>query len=246
MKKVISSLMLSTMVLGGVVVNAAGTGTDIDPATGTATINFTKNEQVPGPVNPTDPSQPIDPDDPNKPSEPGEEPGGNNGQTGAKGPLSLDVYPKIFDFGSHEVDMKGGTYNSTLTGNHYLQVTDNRDDADGWSVKVSRTEFVMNDGTNQLAGSTLTLPTGEARNALNETPTVIDTDLIIGGETSIPVGADNAKTIFGSPAVTGTGKSTSTYVWDASQETLTVPKNVAKSGTYTSTINWTLVSEVAQ
>ncbi|EOH90876.1 WxL domain-containing protein [Enterococcus pallens] len=238
MKKIslFSVLVLSALTLGTSITQAAGTGTAADPAEGTGTVTFTENDDA------TDPKDPTDPTKPN----PDPLPDGNNDKTDAKGPLSLDVYPSTFDFDTHKVSMSEQTYASKLTGNHYLQVTDNRDNADGWSVKVSRTEFA-NDQNYELTGSTFSLPAGTARNALN-TPDASAEDALLSnaGAVDIPVGEGNAVTVFGADGTAKVGKSTSTYVWDAANESLTIPANVAKTGTFTSTVNWVLSAEVYQ
>lgn len=229
-------LVLSTIILGTPITQAAGLGTAADPAQGTGAVGFEENDESTGPKDPTDPSKPN----------PETLPDGNNDKTDAKGPLSLDVYPLTFDFDTHKVSMTEQTYTSTLTGNHYLQVTDNRDDADGWSIRVYRTEFI-NDQKHELTGSTFSLPAGKARNSLN-TPdaSVEDTALSTAGAMNIPVGEGNAQNILGSDGNAKVGKGTSTYVWDAAAESLTIPANTAKEGTFTSTVNWVLSADVYQ
>lgn len=234
-----STVMLTSMVIGtGTAFAEEVPGAPGVPATGEGTVSFKENTTVTPPVDPTDPTKPN----------PGELPDGGNDKTDAEGPLSLDVYPAVFDFGENNVDMSEQTYHSTLTGNHYLQVTDNRSDADGWSVTVSRTEFKLENDTPELTGSTFTLPlkTAIGRNALATAPADPDTKLTTAGDdVAIPVGSGNAVTIFGADGTANVGKSTSTYTWDASKETLTVKQNTAKQGTFKSTVNWTLLATPA-
>lgn len=234
LNKLFSTAILGALAFGsfGQAAFAAGTGTAEDPATGTGTITFEENTNTTDPVDPLDPSQP------------GETDGGDNNEvTDAEGPLSLDVYPSTFDFGTQVVDLSGATYNSTLTGTHYLQVTDNRSNADGWSVSVERTEFTSADGSESLDGSKFVIPAGTARNSLNSPASAEDTNLTTAGEFDIQVGAST--TVFGADGTDSVGKSTSTYAWDSSQETLTIPANTAKTGTFTSTINWVLTATPA-
>ncbi|MBW9323993.1 WxL domain-containing protein [Enterococcus casseliflavus] len=232
-------ILLSTIVLTSVFVGvstgfaAEGSGTPGVPAKGEGSVSFKENTSVTPPVNP---------DDPSKPNPEGIPDEGNN-KTDAGGPLSLDVYPSLFDFGENNVDMSEQVYNSNITGKHYLQVTDNRSDANGWSVAVSRTEFKMENSTLELIGSTFVLPLELAigRNSLSVTPALADSKLMTAGENvEIPVGIGNAVTIFGADGTANVGKSTSTYTWDASKETLTVKQNTAKQGTFKSIVNWTV------
>ena len=246
-KRIIGTLMLSTILLGSVnIVNAAGEPDSKGTTNGT--IGFKENDEPTGPVDPTDPTKPIDPDPINPP-------------TGIDGPLSLDVVPALFDFGdSNLLSMKEETYYSKITSpgstegepsitpKHVLQVTDNRDDLNGWSVKVSRTEFVnATDPTAKLAGSTLKIPAGEGRNALADNPQAIDPNITSTGAMAIPVDESEegtgAVTVISVANQEGVGKSTSAYSWESKEESLTVPKNTAKKGAYSSTITWTLVAD---
>lgn len=232
---ILSSLFLGT---GSAFAVADGPGSPDVPAHGEGSIGFTENTGPTGPVDPTDPSKP----DPTGPD-------GENENTDADGPLSLDVYPSKFEFGlANPVDMKENTYASSVTGNHFLQVTDNRSDADGWSVTVARSEFTLDGGTDELTGSIFTLPlaTAVGRNALSAIPVDADSTLTTAGvDTAIPVGDGNAVTIFGADGTANVGKSTSTYTWDATKETLTVKQNTAKKGTFKSTVNWTITATPA-
>ncbi|MGM0213269.1 WxL domain-containing protein [Enterococcus sp. AZ109] len=239
MKK--TKLLISAAILGGMV--TAGSLPALAQGTGEATFSFIENTESPGPMDPENPPQPTQPD----PELPADHP--NNEGTGNEGPLSLDVVPSLFNFGEIPVDMMGGTYESTLTGVHYLQVTDNRDEIDGWGVLVGRTEFQDAEGAELAA--TLSLPGGVARNSM--TGSAISEDFTHNADgIEIPVAsAGGAGTsIFGSAGTNEQderiGKATSTYTWQAGEETLSIGKGKAKKGTYTSTINWTLTAEVAQ
>lgn len=242
MKK--NKLLISTAILalvgmstGSMLSYAAGTGTTDDPAQGEATIVFEENN------NPTEPKDPTDPTKPN----PGPFPDGNNDDTEAVGPLSLDVYPSSFDFGTQKIDMNGGTYTSTKTGLHVLQVTDQRDDLGGWSVSMVRTEFT--DGASkQLTGSALYIPTGVARNGLTDDPTGADPNIKIatasgtGDFSGMHEIGTVETTIIGAEddLANLAGKGTTAYSWDAGGEKLVVPSGAAKAGTFTSKINWVL------
>lgn len=236
-KVVASTVFLAALSLsaGSAVSHAAGLGTSADPAQGRVSIEFEDNDNPTWPKDPTDPTKP----NPNLPD-------GNNEETGTMGPLSLDVYPSDFDFGIQKIDMNGGTYESQKTGNHYLQITDNRDSLGGWSITASRTEF--SDGSNELTGSQLYIPEGEARNTLAADPTAVDSSITVADATPNGEFANmheigtNELTLIGAIDDLNNliGKGTTTYNWDSSKELLHVPAGAAKKGTFTSTINWVL------
>lgn len=212
-------------------------GTEANPAKGTATIEFTDNTGVTDPKDPEDPTKP----NPNLPDS-------NNTTTGANGPLSLDVVPNEFNFGTHVISYGEGIYNSNAAAGikHYIQVTDNRDDLGGWSISMSRTEFT--DGANTLNGSQLYIPSGIARNNLSASSTIADPNITLG-ETSEVNGFEGMHSISTTESTLFSaadniedlvGKGTTIYSWDASDEKLSIPAGSAKKGTFTSTINWVL------
>ena len=243
-KSIIGTLMLSTILLGSVTITHADSAYNSN-----GKINFSEKTDPVDPVNPTDPSKPDpDPIDPINPPNP---------PTHNPGPLSLDRVPALFDFGDQKISMKEETYTSQLTDGpqqegeepvtplHVLQVTDNRSDMNGWSVKVFRTEFAKTDDPeSKLDGSTLTIPAGIGRNAIAADPAQQDPNLISNGAVNIPVGdLTGAQTVVGVKNEVGAGKDTSAYSWESKDETLTVPGNTAKQGAYESTITWTLVAD---
>ncbi|MBO1308480.1 WxL domain-containing protein [Enterococcus sp. 669A] len=252
MKK--TRLLISAVVLGGMVTAGslpAMAEEVVNTHDGKATVQFTENTDTPGIVDPTNPEEPL------VPQVPVDDP--DNEGTNNPGPLSLDVFPAKFDFGDDNmVNMMGHELESTLTGIHYLQITDNRSDIHGWDVRVSRTEFEDKStevapatGEKRTLAATLTLPVGEARNSM--TGAALSTELTHSSEAlEIPVvDAGGAGTsIFGTTGLDESGgkigKATSTYVWDASQERLSVGKGESKTGNFESTINWTLTAEVTQ
>lgn len=236
-KLLASATLLAALTLSaGVSSDAAGTGTTADPAQGKATIKFDTNYDPTGPKDPTNPTEPN----------PSPLPDDKNEETGAPGPLSLDVYPSNFDFGTQKLDMNGGTYTSEKTGNHYLQVTDNRDKLGGWSIAMVRTEF--SNGTDELTGSQLYIPAGEAHNSLASDPTAADTAISVSPatgqdefDTMHEIGTTESNLFGAQDDLTNlVGKGTTTYGWEASKELLNIPAGVAKTGTFTSTINWVL------
>ncbi|MGM0240201.1 WxL domain-containing protein [Enterococcus sp. AZ103] len=188
-----------------------------------------------------DPTKPVDPTDPSKP-----DPGGNDGdneETKNQGPLSLDVIPKQFKFGTQKVSATAATYKNTPESTNklnYLQVTDNRSELNGWSVNVGMTEFTSTT-SDVLAGATLVLPSGVARNSTTgETPV---SNISTKGGT---ISADelNTLTVFGVDN-SGVGKATSVNTWNAAEVALNVPGGQSKEDkTYESTITWTLTANV--
>ncbi|MHC5247486.1 WxL domain-containing protein [Enterococcus sp. LJL90] len=194
----------------------------------------------------TDPTDPVDPTDPSLP-----DPGDNsedNKETGNKGPLSLDVVPRQFDFGTQKISSFIQTYNNqpkSVNKYNYLQVTDNRIDVNGWSVSVKAAPFT-DGGTNVLEGATLILPSGTPRNS-NTGPAEVDNISTRGG-TLTTDGSDKngaaSLTVFGVAAAENLGKATSVNTWNAQDVKLSVPAGTARKLAYTSTITWTLTANV--
>lgn len=233
---VLSSLLFSTALLsGGLLVLADEQAPSVASSEGHVTL--IQNEEPTGPVNPVDPTKPI--------VDPGEE-GGE--PTGNKGPLSLDVAPKAFDFGEQKMYTAAHTYQAVNAADatagithQYLQVTDNRDaDIFGWVVTVKQDRYLTDDNTsNTLTGATIGVPQGEARNSLTADPTSVDAKLKTAA-VSIDL---TEKRVFEAAASAKAGKGTSTSVWNSADVTLTIPANVAKAGNYTNNVVWTLTAE---
>lgn len=92
-KNMIGTLLLSTLLLGGLATPAFAEG----QATSKGDITFTEPTNTVEPLNPTDPSKPVEPADPENPA------------TGQTGPLTLDVVPEL-PFGTHEIESGTKTY----------------------------------------------------------------------------------------------------------------------------------------
>lgn len=194
-------------------------------------IKLTNNETPTDPKNPVDPSIPQEPKDPNNPS------------THEKGPLSLDVAPKGFYFGTQKMYHAAHEYQAIGVADHkqYLQVTDNRDAGIyGWTLKVRQDGYLRDEKANyELKGSTLVIPSGEARNRNNGNgATEIASDLTTYGVTV----TDEEKIVFSAPSDTSkkAGKSTSTNSWQSQSVSLNIPKDTAKEGEYSNKIYWIL------
>ncbi|MGM0337299.1 hypothetical protein IGK47_000345 [Enterococcus sp. AZ007] len=224
-KLMVAGLMISTMLLGGV---SSAFATE-----STGTIEFTENK---GGGDPSDPEEPDEKNpDPVKP-------------TPEVGPLILKVVP-IFDFGSHEVNQAGGTYDDTETVTNYLEVRDNRDAGmNGWSVTASRTEFTS--GSKSLTGSALALPKGVVRNSIanatqgnTATTDAIADDTILATAATIPLTGSTVevlKTVKRNDLI-GKGNTTSNIA-ETTPASLTVAPGTAAIGTFTSTITWTVTA----
>lgn len=237
----IAGTLLSTLLLGSIPAFAD----EPQPASSKGKIEFTENTDETGPKDPTDPTKPGDPE---------------TTPTGNKGPLSIDVVPS-FDFGTHKLTQAENTYYDVSADDvlHYIQVTDERDDANGWIVKATRTEFTETSaatdttgsatttpaGAATLTGSTIIIPAGEARNALNAEPTAAITDGSLAAQEELGFQANAETTFFTAKNQEGVGKTQSTDSWTANQTGLHIPKLTAKKGSFESTINWTIVTDVA-
>ncbi|MGC6767014.1 WxL domain-containing protein [Enterococcus sp. LJL128] len=176
-----------------------------------------------------------DPDDPSQPATPGD---GHNKETGNPGPLSLDVIPVKFDFGTVKASVTETTYQAKSTDRvQYIQVTDKRTDKNGWTVKAQRTEFLDENDVDGLAGSILTIPAGSAKNELtgSATPTGLQT-------TEAAMVAATEYTVFESENQNNAGKMSSVSSWAGDQVSLKIPGMTAKAKGYSATITWTLAA----
>ena len=132
-KKVASIVLLSGLVLGQATVVLAAENHLPSIGHTDSKITLEENNDSTKPVDPTDPTKPGDTDDK------------DNVDTGNKGPLSLDVAPKSFDFGTQKMYQTEYTYKAKKTKKdvQYLQVTDNRDvDHLGWEVTVKQDGYL--------------------------------------------------------------------------------------------------------
>lgn len=221
-KKIIGTLLLSTVVLSGL---AATPAFAAEPATTKGDITFTEPTGSVDPVDPTDPTKPVDPVDPENP------------ETGQAGPLTLDVVPNL-PFGSHEIESGTKSYSVDATQNDtpYIQVSDRRGvgtdgQAQGWNVTVSVSDF--KNGEQKLEGAELnfgtsvikTVPTNAATSPTNKAVSKLDS-------------TDSASAIFTASKDQGLGTWLSVY--DPANITLTVPE--AATGTFTADLTWDLTA----
>lgn len=145
----LAALSLST--IGGIVSQAASVDYDSNGA-----VEFIPNPDPTKPVDPTDPdpTNPVEPVDPTDPTGP---------KPGTDGPLSID-YASSLDFGVNKITNKDEVYYAraqqfkdgrTATPN-YVQVSDNRGNNAGWTLKVKQ------NGQFQAAGTLNDTLTGSA------------------------------------------------------------------------------------
>ncbi|MDT1957106.1 WxL domain-containing protein [Carnobacterium divergens] len=167
----------------------------------------------------TDPTKPIEP------SEPG-------GETGNKGPLTIDNVTPL-EFSEHKLE--GSTQEYTTTSkNPNVQITDNRGEGQGWTLQVTSSEFVdTKEETKVLKGAVVTLPTGQIKTTegnVSPAPTA--------REVSLDTNQGTSETLITAAEKMGMG--TWVDLFDANQVKVSVPGgNFA--GEYTASLNWTLL-----
>ncbi|MDQ8303666.1 WxL domain-containing protein [Enterococcus faecium] len=220
-KNMIGTLLLSTLLLGGLATPAFAEG----QATSKGDITFTEPTNTVEPLNPTDPSKPVEPADPENPA------------TGQTGPLTLDVVPEL-PFGTHEIESGTKTYQVDDSKNDtpYLQVSDRRGvgadgQAQGWNVTVSVSDFV--NGSQVLQGAELDFGTSIVKSTSDNESTGPTSQTVTGLSK-----ASAATPIF--TAAKDKGLGTWLSVYDPANITLKVPK--AAAGTFTADLTWNLVA----
>lgn len=180
------------------------------------------------------PTAPTEPDSPGTPNTSGSE----NSGTGNTGELRLDYAPSNFNFGTVTTSMTAKTYAAKpITGvaKQWLQVSDNRTTAMGWTVTARQSAVFTSTSGATLGGAELRLPAGQTHN-----------EHATGQLKSYAVTLNSAEQpVFGSPATASVGKDLSTSTWDPTAVQLMVPGNTAKNGqTYSGTVAWTLTASV--
>ncbi len=182
------------------------------------------------------PVDPVDPDDPSKPLSP-VVPG-----TGEAGPLTLN-YVAPLAFGSYQVSATQQVYSSSSL-KPYVQVTDLRGTAAGWTVTATASTFSTADpaNTDSLPGAVITLSNGDILSANPGTPAPDPIDAVV-------LKADGVTSAVVQRAAAGTGMGTWVGRWypdsptdtENSNATLTVPGGAATVGANTATITWNLI-----
>ncbi|MHC5247485.1 WxL domain-containing protein [Enterococcus sp. LJL90] len=238
-KKMVAGVLLSGMVLMMAVPAYASSLPSVKNTEGSIVLE--ENDDPTEPKDPTDPKEPIEPEDPDNPG------------TGNAGPLSLDVAPRAFDFGTQKMYQDTHTYTGVVTtdpqkrNQQYVQVTDNREAVDGgsdrgWNVTVKQDHDLISAGGHELTGARIKLPQAAARNSLNVDSSAVDSSYTVVGATGVEI-TNAALTIFAPDTTTfSKGKGTSTMLWKASEVALTIPAGVAKTGDYTNNVEWSLTA----
>ncbi|RZI49395.1 WxL domain-containing protein [Lactococcus kimchii] len=208
----------------------------------TAKVAFEKGNGPVSPVDPSNPETPVTPVDPNAPD--------GKPQPGTDGDLTID-FASSFDFGTHAIAQGTQTYYAAsqklsdgTARDNYVQVTDLRGTAEGWSLNVKLGAFAGAAGT--LPGSTVKLDNGAIQSAsANPADTSATTTVLTPGVVS--------GTILGATAGTGTGTNLLNFgskdgvTNDDSSVSITVP-NVADNvmaGSSTADLTWTLADTPA-
>ena len=153
-KNMIGTLLLSTLLLGGLATPAFAEG----QATSKGDITFT--------------SKPVDPADPENPA------------TGQTGPLTLDVVPELpFGTHEIESGTKTYQVDASKNDTPYLQVSDRRGvgadgQAQGWNVTVSVSDFV--NGSQVLQGAELNFGTSTVKSTSDNEATAPTSQAVTG------------------------------------------------------------------
>lgn len=234
-----SASLLTTLLIAGSTLATLAHADTTATYTSNGTVTFTQNTSPTNPVDPSNPTQPVTPVDP----------GGGTPQPPTAGPLSID-FASSFDFGSHPVGTSGIVYAAAqklsdgTTRDNYVQVTDHRGTAAGWSLSVTENGQFADAASDQLTGAQITL--GKA--------------VIQGGATSNPADVSNATTtlipgqasttILGATSGHGEGTNLLNFgnvdgVTDEADAVLldlgsTANASTQKAQTYTTQLTWTL------
>lgn len=193
------------------------------------------------------PTEPVDPENPKEGSQPPN--GAENNGTGNTGLLRLDYIPEVFSFGTAKAAVQDQVYQAKKPKNtndkeldkQWVQVSDDRMTADGWSLNAKMTtEF--SSGSSTLTGGYILLPEGKMYNTHTGAAPVADGSLKTG---AIEL-TTTEKVVFAARNDSAAGKLISTKVWDAEAVSLKVNGGTAKPNqVYKTTINWTVTNTPA-
>lgn len=252
--------LLGTSAIGGTAVAKA------DEVKGSydanAVINFIPNNEPTLPVDPEEPGgggvTPIDPIDPTAPIEPG-----------TAGPLSID-FASSLNFGTQKISSTNETYyaysqqvtnEQGVTSNkpNYVQVTDNRGTAAGWTLSVKQVgDLTTTDNVKNktLPGAAITLDGMTATSTTTDTlkPTVTDSVTLVpnsaevvttapvnGGEGTWVTRFGSSQTLFDDTAALSDDGTTTETINKNKNVSLVVPGAIAKSAAnYQAVLTWSL------
>lgn len=241
--------VLSTLILGGMVVSAAES-----PSTpNESLITHGHVEVKTGNIDPD--GGLIDPEKPGETIPEGEIPDVKPNPNPNMGPLEITHAPEL-QFGEVETSNKDVT--KYAEANEYgdetrgaiLQFGDLRTEAYGYTVTATMTQQFIQD-TNELKGATITFTNPHAatkEGATGVRPTIEDSFELVKGEAATVATADKANLKEGKGMwVVEYGSSTNVGEGDTTGESvqLTIPANTASSmagGTYVSDIEWAITA----
>lgn len=189
-----------------------------DSATSTAKITFEGND--------THSNKPVNPDNPDDP---------NNHGTGDQGPLSIDYVSNI-SFGTQEISQNKKVY-VAANAKPFVQITDKRGVAGGWSLTATASKFSAADST-ELKGAILSFANGDTRTT---------SDNISGKPDAFDFTFNNheAQPVMTAKSLNGQGTWLDVFEGEEGNNTnvqLTVPAGSAQAKEYTATITWTLTA----
>lgn len=195
-----------------------------------ANIEFEEGDGSEDVVDPEKPEEDYDDENPDE-GDPDDDP------TGDSGALTLD-YVSSVDFGEHKVSTKTETYKAE-TLRPFIQVSDKRGTAEGWSVTAQASSFTDSYDEQSLNGSTLSFLNGDtsSKSTADAPKPSSEVALSAGGDSALVVNAAED---------TGMGKWTTHWIApdkEAGQNdnvTLNVPGGSATQGEHTATVDWTL------
>lgn len=234
----LSAATLLALAIGGNVVSAATAGT----YKSNAKVTFEQDTSVTPPTDPTNPGSEVTPTNPD----------GTDPNPGTAGPLSID-FASSFGFDKQKITTKDEVYNAkaqmlsdgTLRPN-YLQVTDKRGGAKGWTIQVKQeTQLTSATSKNKLAGALISIANGEAVSAsTSKVPSVLNAT---GQKLNLSINADGegvSQEIMAAKADEGAGTWVYRFGDDTTKDTsvtLSVPGSTTKyAEEYAAEVTWTL------
>lgn len=238
-------VLMSAMLLGGLSIGSTANAAE-KTLDSKAVVQFKENTDPVDPVDPTDPTDPIDPVDPIDPTDPVD--------PGTGGPLSIDFVSKLY-FGDQNITGSDMYYDvtpqqfhrkdpitglpeaATEEGPNFVQVSDNRGGAKGWTLSVTQKDQFTSSAGEILTGAEIIFTNTKisgTSNALAQTGNLVTLD------------GTGTETIAMS-AKEDSGSGTNALYWgeDAAQAAesiqLFVPGSTLKyEDTYTTNLEWKL------
>ncbi|MCD5003500.1 WxL domain-containing protein [Enterococcus saccharolyticus] len=243
--KNITKVLMSTVLLSGLAGSVTAFAEDGGVYTSNGVVEFIPSEDPTNPVDPTNPTNPVNPIDPTDPEGP---------NPGTNGPLSID-YASSLDFGVQKITSKDQTYFAATQkykvldaagkptaevkeGPNYVQVTDNRGNEAGWTLKVNQEGQFTSVSGKELTGAVITFSNGNV-------VTASDSGKPVGAATIVLNSNGSQSNVMSASKGNGAG----TYLFDwgtdaktaAESITLSVPGSTTKyAEKYSTNLTWTL------